>query len=205
MIEGALVTLTGVLQRQDEYLNRRAEADREKRFNIGRTVVKISADTDVGFLDEIDEFEKTFARSNPRTSREWALALDEALTGRAKAWRDFAILDEPGRGIYKATLGQNVQANAYSEYYRFIRAELFARCNLEEEHPGEGSLRCWENFRMPERIQHKEDLEGALETTILLYQQLVRHRMIVPGNLLDEQKLVIDLKRKVRAGTAFYV
>ena len=68
-----------------DYLRQRKEGDREARFKITRNIPKITAEGMVNLLDEFDEFETTFARTNPQSAKEWAMTLDDALEGKAKA------------------------------------------------------------------------------------------------------------------------
>ena len=117
--------------------------DREKRFNLSRTIPKIAAETTGQFLEEIDNFEREYARTTPAGIKDWVLALEDALTGRAKAWRDLVILTNPGKELYEATLRPNPSPNDFGDYYRYIRSELFHRCGLEYEMPGEGTKRKW--------------------------------------------------------------
>ena len=57
----------------------------------------------MSLLDEFDAFESAFTRANPQTGKEWATTLDDALEGKAKSWRDYCILNDPGRRIHEAT------------------------------------------------------------------------------------------------------
>ena len=171
---------------------------------MGRTIPKITEESGPVLLDEIDEFEKEFAKTNPKSMRDWAVALDEAVIGKAKTWRDYVILHQPGKALYDALLRDDAVAGDYGAYYRYVRAELFQRCGLEHENPGESSKRRWNNIRIPEHIQCKEDLDEVLETIILVYGQLVKHGMIVPEDDNDERRLVVDLGEKCEKGTEFY-
>ena len=105
--------------------------------------------------------------------------------------------------LYQATLVQGAPQEAFGAYYRYIRAELFQKCGLEHEQPGEASKKKWNAIRIPDRITHKEDLNGVIETIVQVYQILVRHGMIIPGNEHDERRLEVDLSEKVEHGTAF--
>ena len=154
-------------------------------------------------LDEIDEFERTFAQTNPRAAKEWSATLDDALTGKAKSWRDYVILSGPGKNIYEATLGVGARQEDYARYYRYIRGELFSRAGMKYENPGESTKKRWENIRFPDNLKSREDLDEALETIVAVYQQLVRHGMIVAGDEQDERRLVTDLNTKVERGTEF--
>ena len=99
--------MTRVLENQQNYLADRRTQEREQRFKLRRDIPKISATTGQQLLDEFDEFEEVFAKTDPRTARDWALTLEEALTGRAKHVREFAILNPPGRGLFEAIQEQN--------------------------------------------------------------------------------------------------
>ena len=99
--------LTNVMENQHNYLADRRTQEREQRFKLRRDIPKISGATGQQLLDEFDEFEEVFAKTDPRTARDWALTLEEALTGRAKHVREFAILNLPGRGLYEATQERN--------------------------------------------------------------------------------------------------
>ena len=98
------------------YFDNRAVTDREARFRIRRDIPKISAENGDKLLLEFDEFEEVFARTDPRHAKDWAMTLDEALTGRAKVLRDHEILNPPGRDIYEATVPPNAPDEAYAQY-----------------------------------------------------------------------------------------
>ena len=105
MLDPAVLALfdrvIGVSEQNTRYFQGRAAADSEQRFKIKRDIPKISADSGRLLLDEFDEFEEVFSKTDPRSAKEWALTLDEALTGTAKRGRDFEILMDPGRGLYE--------------------------------------------------------------------------------------------------------
>ena len=149
--------------------------DREQRFKIRRDIPKISAETGQRLLDEFDEFEEVFVKTDPRRARDWALALEEALVGRAKSTRDFAILHNPGRQLYEAIMERDAPDPAYADYYRFIRAKLLEATGLHEENPGESVRKKWEEIMFPSNITNQEDVETTLETLMLAYRQMVRY------------------------------
>ena len=45
------------VQRQDQYLKKKSDADRDKRFNLARQIPKISANMGSEFLEEMENFE----------------------------------------------------------------------------------------------------------------------------------------------------
>ena len=88
----------GDIQRQHaDYLRQRRDGELEARFKIHRSIPKITAEGAVSLLDEFDAFKTTFARTNPQSAKDWAITLDDALEGKAKTWRDYCILCDPGR------------------------------------------------------------------------------------------------------------
>ena len=91
------------IQRQNEFQTRKQEIERDRRFNLNRTIPKIGAETAAKFLEEIEVFEKEYAKTNPSGIKEWCMGLDDALYGRAKNWRDMVILTQPGKDIYERT------------------------------------------------------------------------------------------------------
>ena len=130
------------------------------------------------------------------------MTLDDALEGKAQAWRDFVILQEPGRRLHQATMVAGAIDDDYGNYYRYIRAELFKRANVHLEDPGEASRKRWENIRIPGNLRFQEDLDEVLETIIEVYTQLTKHGMILPDGE-DERRMVLDLSNKVEKGTDF--
>ena len=115
---------------QADYLRQKKDGNREQRFKIHRNIPKITAEGATSLLDEFDDFETAFTRTNPPESKDWAMTLDDALEGTAKAWRDYIILTEPGKTIYAATLMPNATNTDYITYYRYVRGELFSRAGL---------------------------------------------------------------------------
>jgi len=178
----ALLEVIGNVQRQQvEYFRHRRDGDREARFKITRNIPKITAEGPTTLLDEFDDFEATFAKTNPQSSKDWAITLDDALAGKAKTWRDYIILTDPGRRIHQATLVAGATDNDYMAYYRYIRGELFLRAGLQYENPGEATKKRWDNIRIPGSLRFQEDLDEVLETIINVYHQLAKHGVILPG------------------------
>ena len=79
---------------------------------------------------------------------------------------------------------------------------MFVITGLDIENPGETTKKKWENLRFP-AIKFREDLDEFFQTVTMLYRQMVRHGIIVPGYARDEIRLVDDLKVKVDKGTQF--
>ena len=200
--QGAMVQ---VLQGQARHQDRRSDIDRDKHFNLSRTIPKITANSASQLLEEMEEFETEYYKTNPRNIKDWVLGLNDALEGRAKQWRDFAILQEPGRGLYEATLRNDATAQQLSDFYRYIRAELFHLCGLRYEVPGESTKKRWKAITFPKEIKHKEDLSEPVDEVIQVYQAMVRHGITRAGNAEDERNLVIDLGEKIQRGSAFYM
>jgi hypothetical protein len=194
----------GDVQRQQvEYLCQRRDGEREARFKITRNIPKITAEGGTNLLDEFDLFESTFAKTNPQSAKDWAITLDDALDGKAKSWRDYCVLCDPGRTFHQATLVVGATENHYRNYYQYIRGELLALAGLEHENPGESTKKRWDNIRIPGNLRFQEDLDEVLETVNNVYHQLAKHGMILPGYELDERRLVIDLGIKMERGTEF--
>ena len=168
-------------------------------------IPKITAENANVFLVEIEDFEREYARSNPRSVRDWVVTLEDALAGRAKDWKSMVILTEPGKSLYGRTLVPGAQDRDFANYYRYIRAELFHLCGLQYEVPGEGTKKKWRAIRVPSKIQAKEDLTEVLDEITQVYQAMVRHGMVSAGYSADERNLVMDLAEKVERGTAFYI
>jgi hypothetical protein len=164
-----LQTMGDVQRQQTEYLRQRRDGEREARFKINRNIPKITAEGAAGLLDEFDAFETTFARTNLQSAKDWAITLDDALEGKAKSWRDYCVLCDPGRRIHEATLVVGATANDYMTYYRYIRGELFARASLQYENPGEATKKRWDNIRIPGNLRFQEDLDEVLETVVSVY------------------------------------
>jgi hypothetical protein len=131
------------------------------------------------------------------------MTLDDALEGKAKSWRDFVILNEPGRSVHQATMVAGAIDEDYGNYYRYIRAEMFKRANVHLEDPGEASRKRWENIRIPNHFRFQEDLDEVIETIVEVYTQMSKRGMILPGLEDDERKMVQDLSNKVERGTDF--
>ena len=129
----ALVQLTSIAARQDEYLRRRQDAERDSRFRIQRIIPKVSAENGQKLLEDIMAFEEAFLKTNPSTSKEWALAFDEALVDRAKHWRDFIILTDPGRNFYERMVRVNGTEDDHANYYRYIRTCLLYTSDAADE------------------------------------------------------------------------
>ena len=123
--------------------------------------------------------------------------------GPRRSGGTYVILNMPGRALHDEILKPGATAEAYGAYYRYIRAELFQKCGLEYEQPGEHSKRKWDAIQVPKNISHKEDLDTVLETIVVTYRMLTRHGMIVPDNLVDERRLVVGLSEKTPRGTPF--
>ena len=113
--------MSDVQRQQADYLRQRRDGDREQRFKIHRNIPKITAEGAVSLLEEFDAFEETFGRTNPQSGKEWAMTLDDALEGKAKTWRNYCILTDPGRGIHAATLLVGATSQDFMMYYRYIR------------------------------------------------------------------------------------
>ena len=188
---------------QSDYMRQKRDGDREQRFKIHRNIPKITADGATGLLDEFDEFETAFTKTNPTGPKDWAMTLDDALEGTAKSWRDYIILTDPGKTLYKATLAPAAKDTDCTLYYRYIRGELFRRAGLDYENPGEETKKRWEGIRIPAQIKHQEDLDEQLEVIIRVYHQMARHGVIIPGHPPDERRLVMDLSTKVGRSTEF--
>jgi hypothetical protein len=138
------------IQRQQvDYFQQRRDGDREARFNISRSIPKITSESGALLMKELDAFEDAFAKTNPRSWKDWTITLEDALEGKAKAWRDFVILTEPGGRIHQATVVAGATDVDYGNYYRYIRGEMFKRANVQYEDPGEASRKRWENIRIP--------------------------------------------------------
>ena len=63
----AVTSLARMEQSRTDTDRRRQDIEREKRFNVGRVIPKIQAETGTQLLDEIDEFETEFVKANPGT------------------------------------------------------------------------------------------------------------------------------------------
>ena len=181
-----LARLTDIAESQDQYIRRKQDADRDTRFKINRVIPKITAETGTKLLDELDDFEVTFARTYPRSAKEWALTLDDSLTGKAQTWRDFVILTYPGRDFFDRMQSPLATTEDFSNYYRFIRGELMSRSGLDKENPGEATKAKWQAIKFPDHVKHQEDLDDTLDTIVSTYKQLVRHGLVVADHEEDE-------------------
>ena len=74
-----LTRFTEAAEKQANFLERRQDVERETRFKVNRNIPKVTAEEPMQLLDEFDAFEKAFEKTNPRTVKEWALTLDDAL------------------------------------------------------------------------------------------------------------------------------
>ena len=54
---------------QADYLRQKKDGNREQRFKIHRNIPKITAKGATSLLDEFDEFETAFTRTNPQSRR----------------------------------------------------------------------------------------------------------------------------------------
>ena len=111
-----LLRMTEAAEAQARFLDRRQDVERETRFKVSRNIPKITAENPMLLLDEFDAFEKAFEKTNPRSVKEWAITLDDALDGRAKTWRDYVILVDPGRLFYQRTLAAGARDADYQAY-----------------------------------------------------------------------------------------
>ena len=84
---------------QASYYNRREHQDREKRFNTGKVIPKITAADAQTTLDEFTAFEEEFVKTSPGNSKAWLAMLNDALVGEAKTWKNFVIVTEPGKSL----------------------------------------------------------------------------------------------------------
>jgi len=148
-----LEEITRLQRQQVEYFRHRRDGDREARFKISRNIPKITSECGEALMRELDAFEEAFAKANPQSHKDWAMTLEDALEGKAKAWRDFVILQDPGRRLYQATMVAGATDLDYGNYYRYIRAELFKRANVHLDDPGEASRKRWENIRIPGNVR----------------------------------------------------
>ena len=88
-------------------------------------------------------------KTEPTTAKQWYQALEDALDGPARTWRDHVVLTEPGMSyLAMARLPKATQVS-FETYYRYIRGELFRRVGLRYTHPGERIKRSWEDLKFP--------------------------------------------------------
>ena len=132
-----LQTLTRSTTNLERMFQAKSHIDRDSRFKIQRTIPKITADDSYMLLEEYDDFEEAFIRTNPSNARDWCMALEEALIHKAKSWKDMAIMLPPGDGLYRQVMDPSCPNHYAEAYYRFIRAEIFERAGLRHENPGE--------------------------------------------------------------------
>ena len=89
--------MTRVIQ-QVASRNDRTEWHREKRFQKFKNIPEINQVENGRLLvEQLDSFELAVMDTRPKTNEEWARLLDESLAGSAKSWRDFAIVNHPGK------------------------------------------------------------------------------------------------------------
>ena len=77
----AITKLTQMEQARADTDKRRQDIERDKRFSVGRIIPKITAESGVLLLDEMDEFEKEFAKANLNSMKDWCRALEDSLIG----------------------------------------------------------------------------------------------------------------------------
>ena len=94
-----LERLTRAAELQQENDKRRGTMEREARFKITRTIPKITAQSATTLLEELEAFEEEVIKTEPASAKQWYQALEDALDGPARGWRDFVTLTGSGRDL----------------------------------------------------------------------------------------------------------
>ena len=120
-------------------------------------IPKIAGEDPASLLRKYDEFQEAFQKTFPSAPRDWCVAIEESLLGKAKAWKDYAALKPPGSDLYRQAIMPDCPDNVAEEYYRFVRAALFNRAGLQYENPGEISKKDWEQMVVPKEFSSRRN------------------------------------------------
>ena len=80
--------LARIQEMQQQNDQRRSIKDREDRFKITRSIPKINGADARTILEEFEAFEEEVIKTEPTTAKQWYQALEDALDGPARTWRD---------------------------------------------------------------------------------------------------------------------
>ena len=165
-----------------------------KRFQKFKNIPEINQ-VEIGRLlvEQLDSFELAVMDTRPKSNEEWARLLDESLTGSAKGWRDFTIVNHPGKYYYQRTVRRGVTDEDFQDYYRYLRAELILRAGVHLTNPGEWVKKDWTELSIPGDASYKDEVDSVIGNVALTYTRLVKYGIHVPGAARDEEKLVQDL------------
>jgi len=158
----AVQRLTELAEQNVHFQRNRDVIQQEQRFTIKRRIMKITAASATSLMDEVQNFEEEFRRTRLAKARDWVMALEEALEGKAREWRDYVILTNPGLALWRSVQAERPTDQDYMVYYRSSRGELFARCGLQYENPGEHTKKQWAEYSIPERLSSQEDMDEVI-------------------------------------------
>ena len=118
------------------------------------------------------------------------MALEEALEGKAREWRDYVIFTNLGLHFCRCVQAERPTDRDYMTYYRYLRGELFARCGLQYGNPGEHTKKQWAEYSIPEMLSSQEDMDKVIREVTQFYHLLHKHGLIDAGNPAHEQALL---------------
>ena len=203
-----MAAVAALCRAQDLALQRDREKEgreRDKRFEIKREVPKVASTEGEALLKEFTDFEARIHELGVVSARQMYQLFELALQGAAKEWLEFERSTNLAvKEAYRRASSSGANEADFGEYFRLARGVLMIRAGFEDENPGESAVVKWEALPFPESVRCFEDLNDWLTTVTSHYNNLVRMGQHQPGRVLDENKLLTDLHRKVPKGTDFH-